>query len=467
MLMTDALLLMKHELVVTASILVLLLLRLGKSRSSGSYANLGYGLLMLTLLPALLPATSGSLFAGLFSGSPLLSMQKSFLSMALLLIALAADRWLRQHAYVPEVFMLMLSSMLGLFFLISSGNLLMFYLALELATLPLAVLCNFDLQRRQSSEAATKMVLSSAFSSAILLFGISLLYGSTGTLSFAALPARLDGSPLQVLALVLMFSGFAFKLSVVPFHLWTADVYEGSPVPVTTFLSVISKGGIVFIFCTALYEVFRPMQQTWQLLLVISACITLAVGNLFALRQQNLKRFLAFSSIAQVGFILVALSSGSEASEAAAVFFVLVYLFSNIGAFAVVGIISAAAGKEGIADYRGLYRNNPRLSWVLALSLFSLAGIPPTAGFFGKFFLLMAGADGRQYALLIFAALNMVLALYYYLRVVRAMFMDSAEHALPAMSLHLPEKVAVGISVAGIVITGIYSGAYDAIRSLV
>lgn len=458
---------MKHEMSLTVAAVVFLLVRLGRTRAAATYARLGYLLLGWCLLAGLIPAPPGQLFAGLFVTSSLVSMQKSFLTFGLLLLLLASDRWLRRHDYVPEVFLLLFSSLLGLFFLISSGSLLMFYLALELATLPIAALCNFDLQRRQASEAATKMILSSAFSSGILLFGISLLYGSTGTLHFTELPQRLNGSALQVTALVLLFTGFAFKLSVVPFHLWTADVYEGSPVPVTTYLSVISKGGMVFIFCTALYQVFQPLQAYWHVLLVITAAATLLVGNLFALRQENLKRFLAFSSIAQVGFILVALSSGAELARAAAVYFVLVYLFSNIGAFAVVGIISAATGKERLSDYRGLYRSNPRLSWALALSLFSLAGIPPTAGFFGKFFLLMSGADGRQYLLVAFAAVNMVVALYYYLRVVRALFMEQPEAPLPIVTTVLPERAALVISVAGVLITGLFSGAYETIARLI
>ncbi|MCS6990941.1 MAG: NADH-quinone oxidoreductase subunit N [Chitinophagales bacterium] len=462
------LLLLKHELAATLAIVVLLVARLGRNRETSFYIHLGYLLLLLHVFVSLFPSPEGQLFAGLFVNSPLLGLQKSFLAFGLLLIALTADRWLRQHEYVPEVFLLMISSLLGLFLLISSGSLLMFYLALELATLPIAALCNFDLRRQQSSEAATKMILSSAFSSAILSFGISLLYGSTGSLRFPDIAQRLSGSdPLHVIALVLLFSGFAFKLSVVPFHLWTADVYQGSPVPVTTYLSVVSKGAIVFIFCTALFQVFAPLQSFGRLLLIITAVATLLIGNLFALRQENLKRFLAFSSIAQVGFILVALSGGTKEAVSAAVYFVLVYLFSNVGAFAVVGIVSAATGKETITELRGLYHSNRLLSWVLALSLFSLAGIPPTAGFFGKFFLLMAGAHSSQYALIAFAALNMVVALFYYLRVVRAIFLEPPFEGVQSLNLSTAERLALALSVAGILISGIYSGAYEAIAALI
>jgi NADH-quinone oxidoreductase subunit N len=282
--------------------------------------------------------------------------------------------------------------LLGMYFMISSGNLLMFYLSLELSTIPVAALANFDLEKRISSEAAMKMILSSAFSSGVLLFGISIMYGATGTINFAELSRHLDNGPLQILAFVFLFTGFAFKLSIVPFHLWTADVYEGGPIAVTSFLSVVSKGSVAFIFTLALYKVFQPLYERWYDMLVILSIATMVIGNLFALRQQNIKRFLAFSSIAQVGFILVGISSNSNTGMAAVVFFVLVYIFSNLAAFGVAAAISSQTGKETINDYKGLIGTNPFLGWILALALFSLAGIPPTAGFFGKLFLLSAGA---------------------------------------------------------------------------
>ena len=269
----------------------------------------------------------------MFHTNPLIGFQKNILNLGTYLISLLFAGWLKKSEHMPEFFMLMLSALLGMFFMISSGNLLMFYLSLELATIPVAALANFDLEKKISSEAAMKMILSSAFSSGILLFGISLVYGATGTLSFAELPHQLNGSPLLLLSLVLLFTGFAFKLSVVPFHLWTADVYEGSPIAVTAFLSVISKGSIAFIFISALYNVFQPLHDTWYKMLVILAIATMVIGNLFAIRQQNIKRFLAFSSIAQVGFILVGMSSNSNAGIASVVYFILIYVFSNLAAF--------------------------------------------------------------------------------------------------------------------------------------
>jgi NADH-quinone oxidoreductase subunit N len=202
-------------------------------------------------------------------------------------------------------------------------------------------------------------------------------------------------------------------------------------------------------------------------MICLLAVLTMVVGNLFALRQQNMKRFLAFSSIAQIGFILTGISGQSEAGSASVIYFVLVYIFSNLGAFGVVALISAVGGKENIDDYKGLYRTNPLLSWILALSLFSLAGIPPTAGFFGKFFLLMAGAGKGNYGLLTIAALNMVISLYYYLRIVKAMFMDEGEAPMARIEAGVSSKVALAICMGGILVTGLASGAYQYIYSLI
>jgi NADH-quinone oxidoreductase subunit N len=227
-----------------------------------------------------------------------------------------------------------------------------------------------------------KMVISSAFASGILLFGISWLYGTTGTIGFATLASSLTGNPLQIFAIVLLIAGFGFKISAVPFHLWTADVYEGSPLPVTSYLSVVSKGAVVFVFVSVLYKVFGSMENVWYNILFILSVATMVIGNLFALRQTQIKRFLAFSSIAQIGFILVAISGASPEGSASTIFFILVYLFSNLAAFGVVSLISNATGKENIDDYKGLRVSNPALAWMMALALFSLAGVPPMAGFF-------------------------------------------------------------------------------------
>lgn len=457
---------MKSELLVTAIIFLLLFIKLGKGMKNESMLLLIQVLLLLNFMAGFFFNEAGILFDGMYQSTEMIVLQKNILNLGVYLISLLFSGWLKRSEHMPEFFMLMLSALLGMFFLISSGNLLMFFLSLELATIPVAAMANFDLDKKRSSEAAMKMILTSAFSSGILLFGISLIYGATGTIRFPELTQYLDGSPLQILAFVFLFAAFAFKLSVVPFHLWTADVYEGSPMAATSFLSVISKGAVAFIFIATLYKVFQPMHGVWYNMVMILSIATMIIGNLFALRQQNIKRFLAFSSIAQVGFILVGISGNSKDGLASVVYFILIYVFSNLAAFGVAAAISSQTGKENIDDYKGLYQTNPFLSWILALALFSLAGIPPTAGFFGKLFLLTAGASNGSYFFITIAALNMIISLYYYLRVVRAVFMEKNEQPVERIQVGLSAKLGMMICAAGIVLAGLLSWIYDYIQSL-
>lgn len=458
--------LMKSELVITAIIFLLLFIKIGKGMKNEALLSLVQALLLINFIVGFFFNKEGNLFGDMFYTSSLIVFQKNILSLGVYLISLLCSDWLKKTEHLPEFFILMLSAILGMFLMISSGNLLIFYLSLELATIPVAAMANFDLHKKRSSEGAMKMILSSAFSSGILLFGISLIYGITGTISFTAIPGQLDGSSLQILGFVFLVAAFAFKLSIVPFHLWTADVYEGSPIAVTAFLSVISKGSIAFIFMTALYKVFLPMQEIWYTMLVILAIITMVIGNLFAIRQQNIKRFLAFSSIAQVGFILVGMSSSSGIGITAVVYFVLIYVFSNLAAFGVAAVISEQSGKENIDDYKGLYKTNPFLCWILALALFSLAGIPPTAGFFGKLFLITAGASKATFWFIAIAALNMIISLYYYLRVIRAAFIDKNENPIEKIKLGIAVKLGLIICGAGILLVGLFSWIYNYINSL-
>ncbi len=464
----EFLILMKQELVITFVIFALLFIKLGKQETRNeTLINLVNILLALNLISGFFVIREGSLFGDMFQTNELLTLEKNLLNLGTLIISLQSYNWLKDHKHVPEFYILLLSTLLGMFFMISSNNLLMFYLALELSTIPLAALANFDLEKRRSSEAAFKMIISSAFSSGLLLFGISMLYGSTGTLNFAELPAHLTGDPLQIFSFILLIAGFGFKISAVPFHLWTADVYEGSPVSVTSYLSVISKGAILFVLVSVLYNAFSPLNESWYNMLFLISVLTMIIGNLFALRQQNMKRFLAFSSIAQVGFILIGVTGQSAEGQASVIFFVLIYIFSNLAAFGVINLVSAVTGRENIDDYKGFYKTNKGLSWVLAIALFSLGGIPPTAGFFGKFFLLLAGAGKGNYLLITIAALNMVISLYYYLKVIKAIFMDENDNPIENVKAGWSPRLAMIICIGGIIITGLASGAYNYIHSLV
>lgn len=462
----DFLIGMKHEVALFTVVVLLLLMKLGKERSNESYLNTANALLLVNLAFGFFGNKEGSFFNEMFRSNALMVLEKNILNLATFIISLLAYPWLKTHKHVPEFYVLLLSALLGMFFMISAGNLLMFYLGLELSTIPLAAAANFDLTKRRSSEAAMKLIFSSAFASALLLFGISMIYGATGTLTFSQLSSHLTAQPLQIFSFVLLLAGFAFKISAVPFHLWTADVYEGAPVAVTSFLSVVSKGAVLFVFVSVLYGVFKPMAQAWYNAVCILSLLTIVIGNLFALRQNNFKRFLAFSSIAQVGFILVGISGSSQNGAASTVYFVLIYVFSNLAAFGVVSVVSSLAQKENIGDYKAFYKTNPALSWVLTIALFSLAGVPPTAGFFGKFFLLLAGAGKGAYLLITLAALNMVISFYYYLRIVKAVFMDGNEQPIQSLAIPAMPKLALYVCVFGVLAVGFFGWIYEYIHSL-
>lgn len=473
--MLESVILMKSELLVTAVIFIILFFKIRNAESTDAslvkdntsvlgWINL---LLLINLLSGFCMNGIGSLFGSMFYNSELLIFEKNLLNFATLLISMQAYDWLKTHKHVYEFYMLLLSTLLGMFFMISTQNLMMFYLALELSTIPLAALVNFDLHQRRSSEAAMKMIMMSAFSSGILLFGISLIYGTTGTLDLNALPLLLNHSTLQLFALIMLIAGFGFKIAAVPFHLWTADVYEGAPASVTAYLSVVSKAAVLFVMIPVLYKAFQPLELELYRILLILSVATMVIGNLFAVRQNNIKRLLAFSSIAQVGFILVGMSGQSIEGNASVIYFVLIYVFSNLGAFGVVTLVSAMTNKETVVEYRGFYQTNPLLSWVLAISLFSLAGIPPAAGFFGKFFLLMSGAAKANYTLVIIASLNMIISLYYYLRVIKAIFMDKNEDPIPAIKVSLFPKTALVVCMIGMVVTGMYGEVYNYIYKLI
>ena len=459
---------MQQELLITAIIFILLFMKLStKEWNPKQVLTIVNGLLFVNLAAGFFMREDGTLFGDMFQTNALLRLEKNILSLGTLIISLQSYNWLLKHKHALEFYLLMLSTLLGMFFMLSSNNLLMFYVGLELASIPLAALANFDLDKKRSSEAAMKYIMSSAFASGLLLFGISMMYGIVGSVGFAEIYGAVSDKPLFLFAFILLIAGFGFKISSVPFHLWTADVYEGAPVAVTSYLSVISKGSMLFVMTSVLFTVFGKLLFQWYNILAVMAVLSMIVGNLFAIRQQNIKRFLAFSSISQVGFILIGMTGANSEGFSSVVYFVLVYLFSNLAAFAVINVVSEASGKESIDDYKGFYKTNPVLTWVMAIALFSLAGIPPTAGFFGKFFLLLAGASKANYPLIVIAALNMVISLYYYLRIIKAMFMDANETPVAKVELNWSPKLAMFICVAGIVVTGIISGAYEYIYSLI
>ena len=458
-------LIMRNELSLLAVILILLIAEIFTEKDKKPILiNWAIGLFLVHTVLGFAPASFGELFGGMYRNNELATLMKNILNVGVLLVLMQSSDWLKKEENsnrISEYFILMLSTLIGMYYMISSGDFLMFYLGLELATIPVAALVAYQLHDMKSTEGGIKLILLAALSSGIMLYGISIIYGTTGSVYYADVIGHLGMSTLQIVAMVFFFAGVAFKISLVPFHLWTADVYEGAPTNVAAFLSVISKGASVFILITLLFTVFKDMFPAWEVMLYVIAILTMTIGNLFALRQQNMQRFLAFSSIAQAGFILLGMISGTQFGMATVIYFVLVYVFSNLGAFGVVSIVRNATGKVNMSDYDGFYETNPKMSLVMLLSLFSLAGIPPVAGFFGKFFLFTAAAEQGYYWLVIIAVLNTIISLYYYLVVVKAMMINKNDWPIDPIENGFMPKLAMGLCVLGIMLTGIFSEVFN------
>jgi NADH-quinone oxidoreductase subunit N len=463
-------LIMRHELLLSVAALLVLIAEIFWNPEKKQGISL-FSIILLGVITIIgfLPATTGPLFGGMYISSGTRLLMKNILNIGALLVFIQSVTWLKKeenHEKVSEYFLLLISTLIGMNFMISAGHFLIFYIGIELATIPIAALAAYDRYRNKSAEAGIKLILMSALSSGVLLYGLSMIYGTTGTMYFSEVASLFTNSSLQILGFIFFFSGMAFKISIVPFHLWTADVYEGAPVNITSYLSVISKGAAVFILMIILFKVFPVIILTWQKTIFVTSILTMTIGNLFAIRQQNLKRFLAFSSISQAGYILLGLIGGNQLGMASVIYYILVYIFSNLGAFGVVIAISNATGKENIDDYNGLYHTNPGLSLIMTLALFSLAGIPPVAGFFGKFFLFTAAAQKGFYLLVLIAVLNTIISLFYYLLVVKAMFISKSETPIAKFISDFPTKLALGICVAGIVITGFASIIFEVIKNM-
>ncbi len=459
------LLLLRQELMLTILALAILILDISiHENRKDIITRIAIILFGAITLIGFIPMAQGELFGGMYRTNALLSSMKNVLNLGMFIVLLQSVRWMRlenNREKTSEYLILLFSTLIGMDFMISSGDFLMFYIGLELATIPATALAAIDRTSPNGAEAGIKFIFSSALSSGILLFGISFIYGTTGSIYFTEVAGRFGSNSLQILGFIFFMAGMGFKISLVPFHLWTADVYEGSPVNVTGYLSVISKGAAVFILVLLLFKVFGTIEKTWEDLLYILAISTMTIGNLFAIRQNNLKRFLAFSSIAQAGFILLGIMGADPAGITSVVYFMLIYVFTNLAAFGVVSVIYFETGNETITSYNGLYRTNPLLSLTMMLALFSLAGIPPVAGFFGKFFLFTAAASKGYYILVLVAVLNATVSLYYYLRVVKAMFIDKNDNPIPYFKSDLITRMSLAICLSGIFFIGFFGFIYE------
>jgi len=399
---------------------------------------------------------------------------KIVLTLGTLIVVVMAQPWLENEArkYAGEFYMLVVSTLLGMYIMMSSGNFLLFFLGLETASVPMACLVAFDKFKKNSAEGAAKYILTATFSSGVMLYGLSFIYGSVGTLYFDDVMQRVayfaqykSQLPMLLMGLVFFFSGLGFKLSLVPFHFWTADTYEGAPTPVTGYLSVVSKGAAAFALMTILMKAFAPLTEYWEYMLYIVIVLSITIANLFAIRQSELKRFMAFSSISQAGYIMLAVIGSSQMGMAALMYYVLVYVVANMAVFTVISTVEQNNnGTTLMSSYDGLYQTNPKLAFLMTLALFSLAGIPPFAGMFSKFFVFMAAAQQGSfwaYFVVFIALINTVVSLYYYLLIVKAMYIKQTDSPLSTFKTDFSTRVALAVCTAGIVLFGICSCIYD------
>jgi NADH-quinone oxidoreductase subunit N len=376
-----------------------------------------------------------------------------------------------KNQHPGEYYVTLIACTLGMFYMASATNLLMAYLALEFVSLTSYILSGFIKGSRRSSEAALKYLIYGGVSSGAMIYGMSLIFGLTGSLDYAVIGERLvagaANGPIIFVALVLVLVGIGYKLAMVPFHMWAPDVYEGAPLPVTAFLAVGSKAAGVAMLVRFFYPgisafagdgTWIPIAGVdWPGFMVMIAMVTMTLGNLAALRQTNIKRLLAYSSVAHAGYMLMGFVVLTDDGLKAMLFYLVVYYLMNLGAFAVLMMVLNSSGREDIDGFRGLaWRGGALPAAAMAIFLFSLAGVPPFAGFIGKFYLFAAVVKQQMWVLAIVAGLNSVVALFYYARIVRAMYLDRPRDDDPVMAVDMHTSALVGVLTVLTLVFGLY-----------
>ena len=414
------------------------------------------------------PTEPATAFGGMYATTPMIGVLKTILAFGTLIVFIQARTWLSRPDSTfkeGEFYMLIISTLLGMNMMVSSDHFLLFFLGLEMASVPMACLVAFDKYRHNSAEAGAKFILTATFSSGVMLYGLTFIYADAGSLYFNEVAQNLSATPMTVMGMVFFFSGLGFKISLVPFHFWTTDTYQGAPTTITGYLSVVSKGAAAFTLCTILMRVFGSLIDQWQYLLGIVIVLSITIANLFAIRQTELKRFMAFSSISQAGYIMLAVMGDSGMGVTALTYYILVYVVANMSVFTIISAIEER--NNGVTDmdaYNGLYSTNPKLAFLMTLALFSLGGIPPFAGMFSKFFVFMAALEQGStwaYAIVFIALINTVISLYYYLLIVKAMYINKSENPLPAFKSDCNTRVALAICTLGVALFGVCSYVYD------
>lgn len=439
-------------------------------KSEGRAGALAVWTLIGTVATAIWVAATGdgTAFGGTFVFDRLAVVFKEIiLAGVILTVAASVGTVSRLQAHRGEYYGMILFSAIGMMLMVSATELLTLYISLELSTVTLAVLATYHKTNRQSAEAGLKYVILGAISSAVLLYGVALLYGMTGTTQLAGLSEGIQklyvGSgafPAGVtLALLLLVAGFGFKLALAPFHMWAPDVYEGAPTPVTAFISVASKAAGLAAFLRVFFGGLESSQMIWTQAIAALAALAMIIGNTTAIVQSNIKRMLAYSSVAQVGYILVGAVATDTWGTTAISYYMMAYLFANMGAFICVIAFAEQTGSEKISDYSALARRSPVLAAFFSLFLLSLAGIPPTAGFLGKYYVFLAAIEKGYLWLVIVGVATSVVAVYYYATVIRKMYFPLDQ---PEGGIAIPRTlvIALGISALGVLVLGIFPGPF-------
>ncbi len=432
------------ELVVVFTLVIVLIADLVSSRSTKSLTAitvLGLGATVLSIGWQWRQGAENLAFLGSFDSDPLSLVFRAIIALSALFTALISERYLLQSGVVlGEYLVILLTATLGGMFLAGANEMVMIFVSLETLSIASYLLSGYTKRDPRSNEAALKYLLIGASSSAIFLYGMSLLYGlSQGETNLIKIASAIRHPELaMVLAMVFVVAGIAFKLSAVPFHQWTPDVYEGSPTPVVAFLSIGSKVAGFALAVRFFVTVFPTIDAQWHYVFVVLTVLSMVLGNLVAIAQTSMKRMLAYSSIGQAGFVMLAMIVNSEAGYGSMVFYLFVYLFMNMGAFACVILFALRTGTDQISAYSGLYQKDPLLTLCLSICLLSLGGIPPLAGFFGKIYIFWAGWQAGAYGLVILGLVMSVVSIYYYIRVVKQMVVKEPQEMSDAVLRYAP-----------------------------
>jgi NADH-quinone oxidoreductase subunit N len=460
------------ELVVLVGALALVLLGAALGDRSSAAIDAAALLILAAATALVIWLPDGQAFGGSFV---LNSFAKFFKVLALVgaacALAMSIDFWRREGLQRFEYGILVLLAALGMMVLVSAADLITLYIGLELMSLSLYVVAAFDRDNLRSSEAGLKYFVLGALSSGMLLYGASLVYGFTGTVSFTEIAAATKTPAIGlVFGLVFLFAGLAFKVSAVPFHMWTPDVYEGAPTPVTAFFAAAPKVAAIAIFVRVAIDAFPGIVPQWQQIVIFISIASMALGAFAAIGQTNIKRLMAYSSIGHVGYALVGLSAGTVAGVQGVLVYMAIYMAMTLGTFACI-LAMRRRGKavEEIDELAGLATTHPLIAFLFAALLFSLAGIPPLAGFFAKFYVFLAAIEAGLYTLAVIGVLASVVGAYYYLRIVKIMYMDAPKEAFDPMAPAL--RLILGVSGAFVILffaypASIVAAAEAAARSL-